>query len=454
MPNSAMDALLTTRYGDWKRPIAAPDTFQSSLPFVASDDKSGKEFRFPFMTAISQGATTDNTGGIVALKGARSGKNTQAVLDGVNLYMQEQLSYSDLMKMSNGASPSGNAAAYMDGPDWIYYSMLLGLQHHSEMMCLYGAGTGATIGTEIGVINNPAVATGSSTVYNAGTPPVVVLTSASWAKLLWLNSGSGGDADKGMLVDIYQSNGTTLRANNIRCVGVTDSSKCQVSLAATTASGTFPGTTVGAGATVTAGDRIVPAGWLGASALGTSGILQLVGTFAGIDNTQVAQWKPLNYDCGNTAITFDMFVNFASRLRSNGFKKGVFDVWCSPAVQATLTNGLNPLQKWENNAGQDEKVVGANSVSVIHAGMKFNFMSYGYIKQGEIQIIAKGECVRIGAEDKREEGINGEGLVLELQGLTGTEIRAMAQFAPLFTMPFYSGRMYNFTCNAWENAAA
>ena len=29
MANSTLAALLTTRYGQWKRPIAAPDTFQA-----------------------------------------------------------------------------------------------------------------------------------------------------------------------------------------------------------------------------------------------------------------------------------------------------------------------------------------------------------------------------------------------------------------------------------------
>lgn len=440
MAASTLSALLTVRYGDWQRPILPPNTFTMSLPFVASDDKSGEKFSMPILVAISHGATVDNTGGIVDLNGARSGKNLRAELDGVNLYMQEQLSYSDLMKMSNGASESGDAAAYSTGPDWAYYSMLLGLQHHSEMMCLYGAGTASTMGCDIGVIDATPTAAGGPN-YNSATAPTVRITGASWARLMWLNSGSGGDADKGMLVDIYQTDGTTLRTSNIQVVGVANANKCQVVLKATATSST-------PGAAVTAGDRIVPKGWVGSSALGVSGIMQTVGTFATIDNTTNPHWRPQSFDCGAVAISFDLLVQFAGKLKANGFESGHFDVWGAPAVMAVLSNSLNNQSRWNDNGGTKKKVVGTGALEVDTEIGVFTLHSYGYIKQGEILVIAQGDAVRIGAEEQRQEGINGEGLVLELQGKSGTEMRAMAQFAPLLTRPLFSGRMFNFTVTA------
>lgn len=441
MANSTLAALLTTRYGQWKRPIAAPDTFTASLPFVPSDDKSGLQFSMPIMVAISQGATTDNTGGVVTLKGARSGKNAQAVLDGVNLYMQEQLSYSDLMKMSNGASEDGGSAAYSSGPDWVMYSMLLGLQHHSEMMALYGAGTTTTLGSDIGVVDLLRAGTN----IGAGGPATISITRATWAKLIWLNSGGGGDVDKGMLIDIYDTTGVTLRANNVRVIGVTDSTKCRIQIASTTASGTFPGTTTGPNYVPVATDRLIPAGWNATSALGVSGIMQLVGSFAGIDNTLIAQWKPQGFDAGASTISFDVLQNFAGKLRGNGFKKGVFQVWAAPPVMSTLTNSFFTLGRWNDGNGRDKKTTGTNALEVDTQVGKMVLNSYGYIKQGEILVIAEGEAVRIGAAEERTDGVKGDGLVLELQGLSGTEMRAMAQFAPLLTTPFFSGRIFNFT---------
>lgn len=445
--SAAVNEILTSRYGKWQKPPLNPNKFVSSLPFVNSSDRSGKEFRFPIQVAFSQGATYDKTGGIIDLAGARSGKNKEAILDGINIYIQEQISYSDIMKMSNGSSDSGDAPSYDDPLHWTYYNMILGLEHHSEMMALYGAGTGTALGSDIGVINATALASGSAANISLANC-VTIISTATWARLLWLNSTSGGDTDKGMLVDIYQSNGTTLAANNVRVVGVANPRKCQVSLMATAA------TTTGATYVPTAGHRIVPAGWLGKSALGVSGIAQTIGTFANIDNTLEARWKMENLDCGAVAIDFDFFANFAAGLKASGYDASQFATWTSPGVQAALTNKLTPQQRWNDGNGQDEKVVGANGVGVIHAGMKFDMRSYGYVKQGEILVLATGEWNRIGAEEERTDGLSGQGIALELQGKSGTEMRAMCQFAPLPMQPSHSGRMSNFTAAGNDQAAA
>lgn len=444
MASSVNDALLTTRYGNWKKPIASPNSFQASLPFVPSDDKSGSKFSMPILTAISQGATTDNTGNVVTLNGARPGQNSQAVLDGVNLYMQEQLSYSDLMKMANGASEGGDSAAYSSGPDWVMFSMLLGLKHHSEMMALYGAGTAATIGCDIGVLDTAPIVTGTNI---SGAGVTLKFTTATWRKLLWLNSGSGGNANAGMLVDIYDTTGVTLRANKVRTVGVTDSTKCRVAFVATA------GTTTGATYVPVANDRFIPSGWAATSALGVSGIAQTSGTFAGIDNTLIPQWKMQAFDCGASALVFDMFHNFASKLRGNGFDEGVFDVWGAPGGIAALANSFFSLGRWNDGNGSDQKQTGQKSFVVDTQIGRLNFHSYGYVAQAEILVLARGEVVRVGAAEERTDGVKGDGLVLELQGQSGTEMRAMAQFAPLPTTPFWSGRMFNFTASGNDLAA-
>lgn len=444
MASSGNDALLTTRYGNWKKPIASPNSFQASLPFVPSDDKSGSKFSMPILTAISQGATTDNTGNVVTLNGARPGQNSQAVLDGVNLYMQEQLSYSDLMKMANGASESGDSAAYSSGPDWVMFSMLLGLKHHSEMMALYGAGTNATIGCDIGVLDTAPIVTGTNI---SGAGVTLKFTTASWRKLLWLNSGSGGNTNAGMLVDIYDTTGVTLRANKVRTAGVTDSTKCRVAFVATA------GTTTGATYVPVAGDRFIPSGWAATSALGVSGIAQTSGTFAGIDNTSIPQWKMQPFDGSAAALTFDMFQNFAAKLRGNGFDEGTFDVWGAPGGIAALANSFTSTAHWVNGAGADQKQTGQRSFVVDTQVGRLNFHSYGYVAQGEILVLARGEVVRVGAAEERTDGVKGDGLVLELQGQSGTEMRAMAQFAPLPTTPFWSGRIFNFTASGNDVAA-
>ena len=435
MADSSLDALLTTRLGNWRRPEPSIDSFQASLQFVPSDDRSGKEFSYPILTAISHGTTTDNTGGIVTLKAARPGQNKRATLDGVNLYIRETLSYSDLMKMANGSSQSGDAASYDSGPEWTMYSMMRGLKHASEIMSIYGAGTAATIGCDIGVIDATPVASGGPN-WNSATDPVVRITRQSWAKRLWLQSGSGGGANSGMLVDVYNAAGDTLIADNIQVVGVVDSSKCQVRMTSTAATAT------GAATAVTAGHRFVPAGTAATSALGVAGIMGTVGTFAGIDNTAIPEWRPQQMDAGGAAIDFDMLTKFAGKLAGNG-AKGSWDVWASHAAMSSISSSLNTYLRWNDGAGTEGKEVGTGAVTVVTDIGRFFLRPYGYIKQGEFLIINRGEAVRIGAAEERKDGIQGTGLALELPDQTGSEMRAMCQFAPLLTTPFYSGRIYN-----------
>lgn len=436
MASSDLDALLTSRYGDWKRPIASPNSFQASLPFVASEDKSGKDFRYPILTAISQGHTPDNTGGVVTLNGVRSGKNNQAVLDGVNLYIRDRFSYSDLQKMRNGASSSGQAAAYDSAPDWTMFSMLRGLKHAGEIMAMHGCGnTSTTIANDIGVLATVPVISGGPN-YNSGTGVVVQLTHGSWAKLLWLNSGSGGDADKGMLVDVYATNGLTLKANNIQVVGVQDSTKCQIKLFATAA------TSVGAGTAPAATDRLVPAGWNNKAAFGVMSQAKLVGSFAGIDNTAIPQWRCQTFDAANSALSFDMLQLFMGKLTGNG-AQGDFDIWLNPNAVTPLVNSINSQVQYINEgASSDSKTVGTGRIQLVTPAGRCTLRPYGYCKQGEVMVINRGEAVRIGAaaadSDSAGQGAFG-GMALEIADASGTEVRAAAQFAPLLTTPFFSG---------------
>jgi hypothetical protein len=433
MPSSQVESLLNSVFGNWKRPLVSPTSFQASLQFVPSEDRSGKDFQYPILTAISQGVTTDNTGGVVTLRKARPGKNNRATLDGVNVYIRESLSYSDLMKMANGASASGDKQAYSTGPAWTMFSMKEGLKHASEIMAMYGAGTNATIGDDIGVVFGAAVSGGP----NWDASPVVQLTRGSWARRLWLNSGSGGDVNSGMLVDIYNSAGTTLLVNNVRCVGVRDAGQCRVEFDTTTET-----TIGGSGVAVAAGQRIVRAGWAASSALGVYGILNNNGSFAGIDNTTIPQWKPEVLDLNNSALTFSVLQKFVGRLGGNG-AKGPWTAWCSNSVMSTLISTLDPNLRWNDGAGKDGRSVGTGALTVDTPHGPLKLREYGYCKQGQVAVVNEPEAVRIGAAEERDTGIEGTGLALELPDQAGSEMRAMAQFAPLLTTPFYSGLIKN-----------
>lgn len=227
-PQFASD--FTDRYGAFLNPLPQQNTFREFLKFAKSSDKSGKQFRYPIQSAISHGMTTDRTGTAFSLNAARPGTEVEAILDGTDLIVRETFPYSAMLKARNGTSLQGDAAAYWDPMDKVMMTTLRSMELYNELMLMYGPGPTTTGLSNIGVIATTPVFAGTGPNYGSATHPIVQLTQATWAAGIWNNMGSGGGTSSGALVDIYQSDLTTLRVADVQIEGVVDPSKCQVQM--------------------------------------------------------------------------------------------------------------------------------------------------------------------------------------------------------------------------------
>lgn len=424
-PQFAAD--FTDRYAPFLNPLPEVSSFREFLKFAKSSDRSGKQFRYPVQAAISHGQTTDRTGTAFALKNARPGVEVEAILDGTDLIVRETFPYSAMLKARNGVSLQGDAAAYWDPLDKVMMTTLRSMEYYNELMLMYGPGPTTTGVSNIGVIATTAVAAGTGPNYNSGTHPIVQLTQASWAAGIWNNAGSGGGANSGMLVDIYQSDLTTLRAANIQIEGIVDPSKCQVQMTGTSA------------AAVTTGDVIVPAGWINTTSVGIGGILRNTGTFANINAATNPFWRPRSIDLGNSAMTASKFLAITAKLMSNGGKNGL-TAWCNPIVFSDLVDQTVNNTRWNNSMGDNKvKTQGADTLDFLTAVGTCTLKRQEYMKQGEMWLLEPETSMRIGASDITFRGANGnEGFFLELTGNAGSEIRAMSQQAALLTVPYHN----------------
>lgn len=433
----------TDRYAPYLNPLPKVNSFREFLRFAKSTDRSGKQFRYPIQSAISHGVTTDRTGAIVNLNGARPGTEQEAILDGTDLYMREQFPYSAMLKARNGVSKDGDAAAYWDPLDKVMMTTLAGMEFYNELMLMYGPGPSTTGLANIGVIATTPVLGGTGPNWNSGTHPIVQLKSASWAAGIWNVAGAGGGSGSGMLVDIYQSDATTLVANNIKVEGVVDPSKCQVQMT-TTSSGASGGvgglgTSVGAGSAVTAGHIIVPAGFTNTTSAGVSAILNNVGTFANISAATNPFWRARQIDMGATAMTSDKFFQITSKLMSNGGTEGL-TAWCNPLSFADLVTQTVNNTRWvnTNTEANETKIQGADTIEFLTGVGVCRLKRHPFIKQGEMWFLEPSTAMRIGASDITFRGANGnEGFFLEIADKTGSEIRAMSQQAALLTVPWH-----------------
>lgn len=431
-PQFAAD--FTDRYAPYLNPLPEVSSFREYLKFCPTNDRSGARYVYPVQAAISHGQTSNASGTAFALNAARPGTELQAILDGTDLVVRETFPYSAMLKARNGVSLNGDAAAYWDPMDKVMMTTMRAMEHYNELMLMYGCGTGAAMLSDIGVIFSTPVAAGTGPNYQSATHPIVLLTSDSWAPGIWNNMGSGGGAGSGALVDIYQ-NATTLRVADVQIEGVVDPSKCQVQMFKST----------GGPDAVTAGDRIVPKGWVGTSSAGIQGILANTGTFANISATINPFWRARNINVGAN-FNSSNFISYCSKLMPNG-GNGSLTAFIGPVLFADIVAGTINNTRWNNSMGDNKvKMQGADVLQFMTATGVVTLRKHEYMKQSECWILMDDEAIRVGASDITFRGANGnEGFFLELVNNAGSEIRAISQQAALLTCPYHNLRLFGIT---------
>jgi hypothetical protein len=419
----------TIRYAPFINPLPGDTSIRKYLKLVPPQQRNGLKMQYPVQAAFSHGQTVTPNGTIGTLKAARSGVQLMAEIDATNLYMRDVLSYDSFMRGNNGNSKEGNAAAYWAPYDKLVKDLQLGMEYYTEIALMHGPGTGATIVDDIGVVATTPVAGGSATTYGGGTGPVVQLTLATWTAGLWNNSGNGGTTGSGMLVDILNSAGTATLETNVEILGVVDPSLCQVKML-----GGTPGST-----TVAAGQRILPAGWFQAQSIGLGGILKNTGTFANISAANNAFWRARSYNAGGALTAAKLLIALA-KCHANGVRDGL-DGFIHALQFADLVNETTPLTRWNSdgsgNTG-DVKVFGSERIEFMSAVGPVTLINHAYQKQGQAYFLPKKESVRIGASDITMRGIDDGKIFLEIPDQTGSEIRSMAQQAPLIKVPAHA----------------
>lgn len=426
----------TTRFAPFINPMAPDTSIRKFFPLVPPEQRNGLKMTYPVQAAFSHGQTVTPNGTVGNLNAARSGVDLMAEIDATNLYMRDQLPYDALMRGMNGASKDGGSPAYWKPIDKLVKNLQLGMEYYTEIALMYGPGTGATIVDDIGVVATTPVAGGSATTYGGGTGPVVQLTAASWAAGLWNLAGDGGNAGSGMLVDILNSAGTAVLETNVRILGVVDSTLCQVKMI-----GSTPGST-----TVAAGHRILPAGWFQNQSIGLGGILKNTGTFANISAANNPFWRAGSYNAAGPLTASKLLIALA-KMHAKGVRNGL--VGFVHALQfADFVSETIALSRWISDDGGstgDVKVFGSDRIEFMSAVGPCTIVNHLYAKQGEAWFFPKKESVRVGACDISMKGVDDGRIILEIPNQTGSEIRSMAQQAPLIKVPAHALRIFGIT---------
>ena len=406
-----IQALFKRRYGPYVNPLPSENTMAKYASFVAQNVRPGENYNFPVQLGIEHGVTHNTDNSAFALNSVVDSVVKNAQLDGSTITIAGNIPYDVIAKSMNG-----EGGAYMEAMDYKVKLLMLSGEHYREANLLYGGGTGATLAAELAVVN--ASVSGA----NLAAPQVINITRATWSAGFWNNMTNA-------LVDIYQSDGMTLRETEVT-VQAQDPTKNRLTLFKS-----------GSAATVAAGDKIILRSSKAKSAYGLQAILENTGTLFGIDAATYPQWRSINFSSGAAALTAVKIQQLTSRLKNNGLDGGG-TLFVSAATFADLVDELDDRDRYIQQAGSalpEMKQTGANNITVKSPVGPVEIAVHKHMKQGIAMFCARDKVYRVGSTDLTFSlpGTN-KWFYVELPSNAGAQIRVFTNQAPIITVPYHS----------------
>jgi hypothetical protein len=282
----------------------------------------------------------------------------------------------------------------------------------------YGPGTSSALASNIGVVG------GSVSGANLGATQIVYLTEASWIPGLWILAASGTASGGGMRVDIYQTDGSTLRETNVVVQARPSTVNTRLTLFKSASANT-----------VAANDKIVPLGWRTKSCFGLESIFNNTGTIFGIDASQVAPWRCMTFSAGGQ-MTRAKIMAMAAAVSINGVKNGGKLFVCAPTF-ADLAEEASALQRFTGNTDKVKRQ-GASQLTYETAAGVVEVTVYQYAKQGQAMFISTDNFRRVGSTDLTMRPIGGgaEAFFTHLTTQSGAQMKIFSNQAPVLEMPY------------------
>lgn len=280
------------KYGGYFDALPEINTLAELLPF-RQEQKIGEKYQVSFLAGLEHGQTASRQGGLFDLNAAIGAEVPRAELDGSTIMMRAQYSWDDVY-----ASLNGSNTAYNDIMSLKMKAKGKGASLYRDLALAYGPGSGSVLASNIGVIGTTAAGALS-------TARDIFLTKKSYIRGLWPSM-------RNALVDIYQSDGTTLRVGDVQVLGQPNQSKTQVRFYK-----------AGSAVTPQQGDVIVPKGWRLNSCLGLEAIMKTQsGDLFGVNVSEISQFRTPIFDAANGPLSRKLIREWAALIADNGSKQG------------------------------------------------------------------------------------------------------------------------------------
>lgn len=406
------------RYGEWVNPLPSEMTLADFGPFIEKEMRPGRTYNFPIKVQNEHGQTHNSDHTAFGLNDAVDSVIKEASLSGGEILLRGQIPYGVIAKGMQGAGNGNQGGAFWESVDLKVEMVMESGELYREIDLAYGAGTGATLSANIGVVN----ASISGTVTGG---QIVNITRATWIPGLWIQM-------VGAKVDIYQSDGSTLRESDV-AVSAPTATTCRLTL-----------TKSGSAATVAAGDLIVVATARTKSAFGLQALLENTGTIHGIDAGLFPMWQAVTYSAGSATMTRQKIGRLAANIFPNGLTAGG-RFFVSGPTYADLAEEADALQRFNNN-GREVARQSQNRLEYKSPIGLITVELYKYMKQGIGFFIANDTFKRVGETDLTfAVGNSQRWFYKELENNAGSEIRIYGSQAPCLQIPYHCAIITNLT---------
>jgi hypothetical protein len=410
-----LDSNFRTKYGGWiDNTVPEINTLASKMPF-SQKGKLGNKYSISFLVGIEQGVTYSRAAGLFPYREAIGAEAVDAELDGSTIVVRTQYSMDEVYASLDTNDPSAltNAGAYNDIMSLKMRAKGLSGSLRRDLALAYGPGSGSVASSNIGVVSTTAAG-------DLTTTRNLRLTRASWIRGLWPSLKNG-------LVDVYQSNGTTLRAANVQIYGVPAGNKTQITVGPSTVVGEATSNTA---AVIAQNDIIVPAGSKGASAIGVEAMqLQQTGTLFGINLDQITQFRT-NKETVGGAPTRKFIREMCARSKDNGCTTGG-TLFVSGGAWTHVAEAFSTSFRDTSPGG--EKLQGETEMGFDTPCGRVELVTWDLCKQGQMHFFANScGMYRVGTTDNTMRPIKGlqEGFLAPLEGKSGMQSILYSNQAP------------------------
>lgn len=364
------------------------------IPFQKESKQLGNLYHQPVILQLEHGFTYGGTAGnAFGLNSSIAGATQDAQVQGHEMVLRSVLS------VGAASRAKSDKAAFEKSTKLLIANMLRSFSRRLEVQLLYGKrGLGAV---------------------SARSGEVLTITDASWAPGIW----SGSET---MLIDIYQSDLTTLRASNLEISSVSFDNR------------TITTTTGSAANSVAATDVIFYKGAQGNEFDGVDSIIRNTGTLFNISASSFNLWQGIVQANGGTTrdLTFEVITKAITRLVEKGLADQDVIVLINPLQFDVLLAEQDAKRLYDSSYTKTEYMSGANELMFASQNGSIKVVSSIYVKAGSAYVLCLEEFERVGSSDITfdQPGFEGEFFRL-LNDANGYELRAYTDQALFCSAP-------------------